>query len=66
MDKIVTHTIKVSFERDREEYQRIEALAPKLGVSVNRLVELVVSMGLYAHVRENLETAEKMKDGSNG
>lgn len=62
MDKIATHTIKVSFERDREEYRAIEALALKLGVSLDRAVELVVTMGLYSHVRENIRFAERMKE----
>lgn len=65
-NKFVTHTIKVSFERDSEEYREIERVASKLGISIDRAVEILVVMGLSGHVKEVLPYLEKMGERENG
>jgi hypothetical protein len=60
MDKFATHTIKVSFKRDSEEYREIERVASKLGIGVDRAVEILVVMGLSGHIKETLPYLEKM------
>lgn len=64
--KIVTHTIKVSFDRDSEEYREIERVASKLKISVDRAVEILVVMGLSGHIKETLPYLEKMGEKENG
>ena len=62
MDKFATHTIKVSFERDSEEYREIERVATELRISVDRAIEIIVAMGLSGRVKEMLVGLENMKN----
>ena len=60
---IKNHTINLVLTDDDEVYRRIEKIASEQDVSIETVLEVLVSKGLNQHLEHNLEWAEDLDKG---
>ena len=57
---IKNHTINLVLTDDDEVYRRIEKIASEQDVSIETVLEVLVSKGLNQHLESNLDWAEEL------
>lgn len=58
----MTENITITVTIDAARIARIRVAAEALGISVERAVEMLVTMGLFGHIDGNMEYLERMAD----
>ena len=59
---MTTENITITVTIDTARIARIRVAAEALGISVERAVEMLVTMGLFGHIDGNMEYLERMGD----
>jgi len=62
-ERYYKQSIEILIDREREVFQRIEALSKKTGKPVEELVDWAIGIGIEKHLSETVRVLERLHDG---